>query len=486
MAIPDDIAEFFDLPDAHFIELSVAEDNSLAYDSEFPPETAILPYMKGEKELEEKHPISGKPHRRRTRKKKRQGTRTTKQERAMGHEDEKVEEKVKVKVEETVQQDASEPTVDDRDLTENGNSDDEDKREEDGIRYPAFSSHSPNAYRPSSEGDNEDSADNADEDSEDEEEDTFSDNEIDETEDSSTDDDEKEDDSIDEAASSSSVSHRSGSQPLVRRDVDNLPEPQGAGNHDGPIDGLLLGQNVDAAGGADDGRDAGIVLGHEIPPSSQAAHTKQSAQTAESNGKSSSKRHLSGDDDPLDHDQQASSKRHKTGSRTEGSNIYVGQMQFADEPAVPSDHSTTDSVAGPLPATTGGCASVKATPGTASGNWPVLRSTKTFSTFSLAEQSRTIKDWMAEVEAYVGVIQAGAIPISKISRFFRHVNEHLNAVTETLDDVALAARRMETHYEDAQDEMDAAEAERREIAELLKRFAPPSSTPAVTQARKQE
>ncbi|KAI1614843.1 hypothetical protein EDD37DRAFT_650143 [Exophiala viscosa] len=76
------------------------------------------------------------------------------------------------------------------------------------------------------------------------------------------------------------------------------------------------------------------------------------------------------------------------------------------------------------------------------GDWPHLRSAKTFSGFSLVEQSQTLKDWMSDIEDYVESIQAGAIPSSKVLAFFQRVNVHLNCVTETLDDIALGNERL--------------------------------------------
>lgn len=108
------------------------------------------------------------------------------------------------------------------------------------------------------------------------------------------------------------------------------------------------------------------------------------------------------------------------------------------------------------------------------GDWPHLRSSKKFSSFSLVEQSQTLKDWMSDIEDYVESINAGAIPTSKVLAFFQRVNAHLNSVTETLDDIALGNERVTAHYAIVQEEMRKADLEKREIGELLGRFTLPS------------
>ncbi|KAK5033315.1 hypothetical protein LTS07_003617 [Exophiala sideris] len=108
------------------------------------------------------------------------------------------------------------------------------------------------------------------------------------------------------------------------------------------------------------------------------------------------------------------------------------------------------------------------------GDWPHLRSAKTFSGFSLVEQTQTLRDWMSDIEGYVESIQAGAIPAAKVLAFFQRVNFHLNSVTETLDDIALGNERLTAHHAIVQEEMRKADLEKREMGELLGRFTLPS------------
>lgn len=111
----------------------------------------------------------------------------------------------------------------------------------------------------------------------------------------------------------------------------------------------------------------------------------------------------------------------------------------------------------------------------ANGDWPYLRSSSTFANFSLLEQSQTLKTWMSDMEGYVEKIQAGAVPAAKVLDFFGHVNAHLNAVTETLDDIALTNQRLGMHQVKARERLRKAELERQEVDELLGRFALPST-----------
>ncbi|EHY54860.1 hypothetical protein ABEF95_005737 [Exophiala dermatitidis] len=248
------------------------------------------------------------------------------------------------------------------------------------------------------------------------------------------------------------------------RDVTGIPEEQGSVRLEGD-------DNV-----ADD---------NEIPPSSQVprADTPTPAQTGPSKNKSRRKRRRRGNDASCG-DQQESSKRQKTAETSETGAVAVAEVEDQTQ-RTQSTGSQTELITKQLDemATDNGTSanpgsSKKGLKSMSAGNWPHLRPTKVFYKYSLAKQSQTIKDWMAKSEEYMDYIQAGALPISKVTRFFRYVVIHLDAMTETLDDVALAVERLATHHEAIQEEAKSADIERHEISELLSRFAPPSSARA--------
>ncbi|EXJ93361.1 hypothetical protein A1O1_01753 [Capronia coronata CBS 617.96] len=362
--------------------------------------------------------------------------------------------------------------------------------------YPVFSSRGPEAPR-------------ADEavveyhgtDEEEDEEDHDNEDDSDDSSDGEGEDDEDEEDDSDDE--DSNLSRSRNSKPLCRQplhDIESLYEPQGFGDqeqsfNDGPSgarpkkqpkqdapNGTALPGEVLAAGaeleGAGDGD--GDIVDHQIPPSSRMAKTRQLAPTRPLKGTSSSKRRPNGNV-ALNEDQPAQTKRQKVSHRIDSNDNSaerdnIDQMQLAaSQPATTS----TTAVADPV-------TSKKAVINHPHGNWPVLRSSRTFSTFTLAEQSRTLKDWMAEVKEYMTAIEAGAIPVVKMSRFFRHVGTYLTASTEILDDVALAAERLEGHSKRVREGMALADVERREVAELLGKFALPSSTRNTAQNSEQE
>ncbi|KAL2412730.1 hypothetical protein ABEF95_004508 [Exophiala dermatitidis] len=247
-------------------------------------------------------------------------------------------------------------------------------------------------------------------------------------------------------------------------DVTGIPEEQGSVSLEG---------------------DGNVADDNEIPPSSQVprADTPTPAQTAPSKNKSRRKRRRRGNDASCG-DQQESSKRQKTDESRGTGAVTVAEV----DGQTPRTHSTgsqtelttkLDETATDNGTSANPGSSRKGLKSMSAGNWPHLRPTKVFYKYSLAKQSQTIKDWMAKSEEYMDYIQAGALPISKVTRFFRYVVIHLDAMTETLDDVALAIERVATHHEAIQEEAKSADIERHEISELLSRFAPPSSARAV-------
>ncbi|EXJ91494.1 hypothetical protein A1O3_00042 [Capronia epimyces CBS 606.96] len=348
------------------------------------------------------------------------------------------------------------------DATEDGGSENEYDFEEtvDNCMGPSLSS--PNKYRTSDNEDDSDEENTSDNEDEDDKGDAVTDEGENEknysTEENTDEQSEAECGGEDEGKIPSQ--HR-GSQPLTRqplRKSDEFPETDGSSDDSGSfedeefaVDGQQEPQAEVLTNGAEEEADQHVV-NPEMPPSGQVVRAERLEQMAKSNGKSFTKRHLD-EDDAFHGGQQALSKRQKM---TRG----IGSATGLEKGAIGQAKSVMTS---------------------SSGNWPPLRSTKTFSKLSLAEQSRSLKDWMANVDDYVSVIQAGAIPVWKMSRFFKHINKHLGAVAETLDNVALATQRQAEHHKTAQEAVMTADVERDEIGELLGRFAPKSSAPAITQ-----
>jgi len=108
-------------------------------------------------------------------------------------------------------------------------------------------------------------------------------------------------------------------------------------------------------------------------------------------------------------------------------------------------------------------------------DWPPFLPGTVFESMTLAEQSDALKSWMADVDDYMSLIQAGAMPISKVRQFFHQVNVHFDSVAQTLDDINLAHRRMEEHNAKVVAELSKAKVEQNEVSELFGKFGLPSA-----------
>jgi len=106
--------------------------------------------------------------------------------------------------------------------------------------------------------------------------------------------------------------------------------------------------------------------------------------------------------------------------------------------------------------------------------WPVLPKRRRFAQSSIAEQRESLVTYMDELEEYLDIIQAGAVPVHMVKSLFQRLGAHFEAVTQTLDDVEVTHQRVDDTQKKMKRMMDDVEEERREVSDLLKRFQLPS------------
>ncbi|KAK5081103.1 hypothetical protein LTR70_008610 [Exophiala xenobiotica] len=74
-------------------------------------------------------------------------------------------------------------------------------------------------------------------------------------------------------------------------------------------------------------------------------------------------------------------------------------------------------------------------------HWPKLQGSEAFALALVSEQRKELTNYMHDLMAYSGIIQAGAIPVGFVSKFFKRLDTHFNQMDTKLDQVEVLHRR---------------------------------------------
>ena len=74
-------------------------------------------------------------------------------------------------------------------------------------------------------------------------------------------------------------------------------------------------------------------------------------------------------------------------------------------------------------------------------HWPKLQGSEAFALASVSEQRKELANYMHDLMAYSDIIQAGAIPVGFVSKFFKRLDTHFNQMDTKLDQVEVLHRR---------------------------------------------
>lgn len=74
-------------------------------------------------------------------------------------------------------------------------------------------------------------------------------------------------------------------------------------------------------------------------------------------------------------------------------------------------------------------------------HWPKLRDADTFENSTVSEQRAELSEYMQDLMGYADMIQAGAIPIGFVNKFFTRLDAHLLKMDQKLDQVEVLHRR---------------------------------------------